>query len=302
MYKDFSRIILFIFITSLAFVNKANAQNNVDDQHILVSMRLIGHKVLLLSGDRVSRVLPIEKDGNRYKIQFEKEFHFIPDELIASIKEVVEKSKIASSYIVEVEDCDSHQVIYSYEMKKQLDSDLIPCKERNQPTACYVLFFTIIDSKYELSYLSTLASKSSDDPNNNSEQANYLGFGLFIIPLILFIALVLYFRKRKNTSLVNSNLISIGEYRFDKKNMLLLFDNTKTVLTNKEAELLSMLYNDANKTIERDRILNQVWGDEGDYIGRTLDVFISKLRKKLAEDPSLKIINIRGIGYKFLMD
>jgi DNA-binding response OmpR family regulator len=48
--------------------------------------------------------------------------------------------------------------------------------------------------------------------------------------------------------------------------------------------------------------LNKVWGDEGDYIGRTLDVFISKLRKKLEADSSIKIVNIRGVGYKLVMD
>ena len=63
-----------------------------------------------------------------------------------------------------------------------------------------------------------------------------------------------------------------------------------------------MLYNAANTTVERDVILNMVWGDEGDYIGRTVDVFISKLRKKLEFDSKVKIVNVRGVGYKLIMD
>ena len=63
-----------------------------------------------------------------------------------------------------------------------------------------------------------------------------------------------------------------------------------------------MLYTSENKTLEREHILNVIWGDEGDYVGRTLDVFISKLRKKLIADTNLKIENIRGIGYKFVMN
>jgi hypothetical protein len=57
-----------------------------------------------------------------------------------------------------------------------------------------------------------------------------------------------------------------------------------------------------NATVERDDILKSVWGDDGDYVGRTLDVFISKLRKKLEADSNIKIINIRGIGYKLVLN
>ncbi|MBL6447968.1 winged helix-turn-helix transcriptional regulator [Fulvivirga sp. 29W222] len=74
-----------------------------------------------------------------------------------------------------------------------------------------------------------------------------------------------------------------------------------TELSGKEADLLYLLYSSENQTLKREYILKVVWGDEGDYVGRTLDVFISKLRKKLVADTSLKIINIRGIGYKFVI-
>ena len=54
--------------------------------------------------------------------------------------------------------------------------------------------------------------------------------------------------------------------------------------------------------MEREVLLNKVWGDQGDYVGRTLDVFISKLRKKLEADPHVKIVSIRGVGYKMVID
>ena len=84
--------------------------------------------------------------------------------------------------------------------------------------------------------------------------------------------------------------------------MALSFEDNRVELSNKEAELLSLLHTYANAPVEREVILQRVWGDEGDYVGRTLDVFISKLRKKLEADASVKIVNIRGIGYKLLMD
>jgi DNA-binding response OmpR family regulator len=94
----------------------------------------------------------------------------------------------------------------------------------------------------------------------------------------------------------------LGEYYFDKRNTELIIEQQRIELTSKEADLLLLLYNAANTTVERGVILNKVWGDEGDYIGRTLDVFISKLRKKLEFDSKVKIVNIRGIGYKLVMD
>jgi len=63
-----------------------------------------------------------------------------------------------------------------------------------------------------------------------------------------------------------------------------------------------LLHASANSTIERDVILNAVLGDDGDYAGSTLDVFILKLRKKLETDESLTIVNIRGVGYNLIMN
>jgi DNA-binding response OmpR family regulator len=62
-----------------------------------------------------------------------------------------------------------------------------------------------------------------------------------------------------------------------------------------------LLHASVNITVERDVLLKNVWGDEGAYVGRTLDVFISKLRKKLEADPSIRIVNVRGIGYKLIL-
>ncbi len=84
--------------------------------------------------------------------------------------------------------------------------------------------------------------------------------------------------------------------------MTLRYQNQIIELSSKETDLLAILLKFVNETVERDVILNVVWGDEGDYIGRTLDVFISKLRKKIEADDSLKIVNIRGIGYKLVVN
>jgi len=97
------------------------------------------------------------------------------------------------------------------------------------------------------------------------------------------------------------NMVRIGEFQFNKRNMELSINKKRIKLTSKEADLLQLLSASANTTIERDDILASVWGDEGDYVGRTLDVFISKLRKKLEADANVQIVNIRGVGYKLVM-
>lgn len=87
-----------------------------------------------------------------------------------------------------------------------------------------------------------------------------------------------------------------------QKNMNLIFENSKIKLTNTEADLLALLHESANDILDRDVILNKVWGDNGDYVGRTLDVFISKLRAKLGSDENVRIVNIRGKGYKLVLN
>ena len=69
-------------------------------------------------------------------------------------------------------------------------------------------------------------------------------------------------------------------------------------MTNKEAKLLQLFSSNVNKVISRDTIQKAIWEDEGYFVGRSLDVFISRLRKILSVDPAITIVNIHGVGYK----
>jgi len=278
------KIAAFIVVCILFLTSKSFAQDSNSEKHIQVSLRMIGHQVLLSSADSTSRVLPIIKENNRYKIHFDTEFEFNPEELVSTVDRVVKETKMTSGYIVEVENCDTGDLVYSFKMDEAEQSDIVPCKKRIQPKSCYSLFFTLL----ETNELKTEAS-----------QVNYYLFAL----LFVLIALVFFFLwKRRNTSVIDSNLIPMGQYHFDKCNTELLIEHQRIELTSKEADLLLLLYSAANTTVEREVILNMVWGDEGAYEGRTLDVFISKLRKKLEFDSKVKIVNIRGVGYKLVMD
>jgi two-component system OmpR family response regulator len=90
----------------------------------------------------------------------------------------------------------------------------------------------------------------------------------------------------------------IGRYMFDHKNMILKLDAEERVLTRKENALLKLLYENRNNILTREIALKSVWGNDDYFIGRSMDVFIAKLRKYLKDDPSIYITNVHGTGFK----
>lgn len=293
------KITSLLIIGILLLASSAHAQESDKDKHIEVSLRMIGHQILLKSKDSTSRVLPILKDSNRFGIQFASDFEFVPDDLVSTIDSVVKQTDLAKSYIVEVEQCDTEAMVYSFKVEHTEKSDIIPCQQRVQPKACYILYITILDSKW----LDPTTNTSNSDTMNVEENGPNQLMYIVISGLLLLIGVLSYLVwRRRQRSVDNSNLIPLGAYHFDKLNTELLIEHQRIDLTSKEGDLLLLLYNEMNTTVEREVILNMVWGDEGDYVGRTLDVFISKLRKKLEFDSKVKIVNIRGVGYKLIVD
>ncbi len=104
----------------------------------------------------------------------------------------------------------------------------------------------------------------------------------------------------RNEKILDDDLIEIGNYKFNHIQQQLVYQNTIQNLTNRESELLYCLYQNKNTIIERSIILNLLWGNEDFFTTRSMDVFITKLRKKLDKDNSIKILNIRNQGYKLL--
>ncbi len=94
--------------------------------------------------------------------------------------------------------------------------------------------------------------------------------------------------------------IKIGNYTFNHTKQSLYFKDDIQTLTHKESELLLYLSQKKNEILDRSFILNKLWGKDDFFNARSMDVFISKLRKKLKNDPTIEILNIRGIGYKLV--
>lgn len=98
----------------------------------------------------------------------------------------------------------------------------------------------------------------------------------------------------------NEETISVGSYIFHPIKQTLVFDNKIENLTHREAALLHLLLENKNEIIDRAVILKKIWGDTDFFSGRSMDVFITKLRKKLSLDTAVQIINIRSQGYKLI--
>ncbi len=259
-----------------------------DLKRIHVTMRMVGDAVLAAVGDDTSRVLPIEQDGHSYKIPFESSFRFDPDTLVSLIDTVMRKAGVSDHYLVETEHCASGEIVHSFEIGPAID--LLPCKGRKLPSDCYSILITLMD-------------RHPKDPINSEVSFDSkVSSLLLILPFFLVLGLIGYYVRRNNSIALDGDTVLLGQSRFDTRNMVLHLDHKEVELSNKESELLAILHQFANAPVEREILLKKVWGDEGDYVGRTLDVFISKLRKKLEGDPSVRIVNIRGIGYKLVLD
>lgn len=96
-------------------------------------------------------------------------------------------------------------------------------------------------------------------------------------------------------------VFQIGRFTFDSQRQILSHEDSTTALTSKESELLKLFCQHQNKLLSKKSILMKVWEDDSFFHSRSMDVFVSKLRKHLKSDPTLKIMNIRGMGYKLIV-
>ena len=271
---------LIIFTTGICLAFNWDNQD-FDSSKREVLLRKIGHEVLLQSGDSTSRVLPIKKaKENQYQIRFENALAFQPDSLITITQRLLKQDPLASNYIVNVLNSNDSSVAYAFAISKNAKDNIIACKGRIQPKGVYMI-------NIEFKPTST-----------TSEGKAYLFAGLPFLAFVGFMFLKSAKPRKMLLSTQQPNTVTIGSILFNTETHQLLSNDNTTNLTGTEARLLKILVWSANETVDRARLQKEIWEDEGVIVGRSLDMFISKLRKKLEIDSSLKIVNIRGIGYK----
>jgi DNA-binding winged helix-turn-helix (wHTH) protein len=252
-----------------------------------VLLRRIGHEMLLQSGDSTSRVLPVKKIAeNEYQISFDNELTFQPGFLVNTTQRLLAKDPLASDYVVTVLNCANASVAYGYAISKNKKDDIVACIGRSQPIGCYKINITFKPSA------------------NITSKSGYILGGLSFLAIVGFI----FLRSAKPRKVLpdlldlpeirNTDTITLGAMSFDAEGRKLKINGETIELTKTETRVLRIFALSPNESIERSRLQKEIWEDEGVIVGRSLDMFISKLRKKLEPDPNIKIAVIRGKGYK----
>ncbi len=281
-------IVSCLLFTIVSFVAEKSDNSDFDAAKEVIIMREIAHRVLRYTGDTSSRILPVNRLAeNEFEIPFESSFSFKPDSLVRIIDKVISSNHLPDNYIVNVIECNTSKVIFGYAILGIEKKNIVPCLGRQQPNMRYCI-------------------------NIKFEEANWLSKNFYLLGLsFLSISLVFFgWQRMKNTKSsvstepqnnendASNTAILVGKYEFFPDELLLIYEEEKISLTIKEAKVLSIFAYNLNQIIDRNRLQKEVWEDEGVIVGRSLDMFISKLRKKLSQDPNVKITNIHGKGYK----
>jgi len=272
-------ILLSISVICAAFSITAN--DNFDIARREVLLRRIGDKLLLQSGDSTSRVLPVKKiSENEYQIRFENDLTFQPDSLVNTTRHLLATDPLTRDYIVNVLNCGNTSIAYGFAVSGNKKDDIIACIGRKQPRACYM-----INIKFKPTGINTAKNV-------------YLLGSLSFLAFVGFIFLRSVKPRKALPKGQVTEVFTFGSALFDVHERQLVINKRNIALTGTETRLLIIFALSPNETIERSRLQKEIWEDEGVIVGRSLDMFISKLRKKLEPDPNINIVVVRGKGYK----
>ena len=289
--KPMGGLLILLFISTICVAFSVTRNDDFDFARREILLRRIGHEILLQSGDSTSRVLPIKKIAeNEYQVSFEHAFTFQPESLVNTTQRLLAKDPLATDYVVNVLNCANGSVTYGYAISKNKKDDIVACKGRRQPIACYM-----INIKFKPTGIITAKN-------------GYLLGSLPVLAIIGFLFLTSGKTKRalpevqetftQETVIQVTGTFNLGSMLFDSQNRKLIKYGKTIDLTRTETRVLHIFAWSPNEAIERSRLQKEIWEDDGVIVGRSLDMFISKLRKKLEFDPNIKIVVIRGKGYK----
>lgn len=257
--------------------------NHFSDR-VKLALRSAGNELLLAHQDSTSLVLPVKEIASkRFELSFERTLSIHPDSLVHIIERNLNRADLPGDYRVGVVACEAKEISYSFEMSTDPDKRMLPCSGRNLPAQCYVidiLFLEATDANHRV---------------NASNLPPYVFFLLACIPL----AFVVYNKRKKVTeSSTSNNFIPLGTFQFYPEQQQLVRNKEGIALSNKECELLVIFVSNLNSVVKREELSKKVWEDHGVVVGRSLDTYVSKLRKKIQADPNIKLTNVHGVGYK----
>lgn len=274
--------LLFIpaFTILALYVSGEKVADSFEASKEMIVLRKMGHEILLNTGDKHSRVMPIRKISEQeFRISFEKPLTLLPDSLVKIITRIAMEHRLAE-FSVNVLDCRQKETIYGFAISSSRpENNIISCLDRPLPKDCY--------------HISLLF------PKQQSTGYHYFIGAAFLLAASLFFVLRARNKKKLESDVTPAKAgVIVGNYVFYPELQLLALNGENIPLTHKESKLLSILASTPNTVVERNLLQQEVWEKEGVIVTRSLDMFISKLRKKLAGDPNIRIVNAHGKGYK----
>lgn len=284
----FRRFVLLAgFCTGLSVTAMANSDAVRFSENVNLALRRTADVLLRANGDSLSVIPPVKQsDANTFSVQMDRMFDY--DKLPETLQRSLASYHIDRPYSVAVLDCETGEVKLGYQFFDLNQPDGIPCKGRSRDEGCYTVQIRF--------------TPEAPKPKSAGNTWLLVSFGGTLAGLG-FIAWNRARHKKvpetkpQDTPAPHSRL-TFGNSWLDTANQTLYNGESIQTLTFREAKLLAVFARNINQVLERDAILKSVWEDEGVTVGRSVDVFVSRLRKMLFADPQVKISAIHGVGYK----
>lgn len=251
-----------------------------------LALRRTADGLLRVSGDSISRIPAIEQTAEHtWRINLTRPFQY--DTLPSLLQASLQLHNIHQPYSVAVRNCfDANIVLGFHKIDVQNPKSETPCMGREMPEGCHYIEVSFIQNAGEVPFWQ----------KRNS----------FLMFLLGGLVVFLWFYQRQPKSKTKETLTAtpdiewlyFGQSRLDVAGQTLICNGVTQTLTFREAKLLRLFATNPNHLLERDTIIQQVWADEGVLVGRSVDMFVSRLRKKLAADTGVGIVAVHGIGYR----
>jgi len=251
-------------------------------EKVNLALRRTADGVLRASGDSTSRIPAVEQYAlNVWRIRMEQPFRY--EYLPAQLQSSLDLHGIRQPYEVAVRRCVDATIDLGYHQLDYTENDVVPCGGREMPEGCHFI---------EIRFLG----------NEGKTPLERRGIGALLL-IMGGLTGYWYFRRKKQkpdagSATLQTDWLDFGNSRLDVTGQILLSGSIRQNLTFRETKLLKLFVTNPDQLLERDFILRQVWEDEGILVGRSVDVFVSRLRKKLAADSSVGIVAVHGVGYR----